>query len=253
MYQNAIVLQPSPAIRYGITSSDLGQPDYSDAILQHTKYTYTLRELGLKVRVLPQNKDFPDSTFIEDVAVCTRDIAVITNPGAPSRKGETAGLRSVLEDYYNSIEEISSPGTLDGGDVMLAEDRLYVGISERTNNEGATKLIKILEKHGLKGYMIPLKNMLHLKSGVSYLSDNILLAASELKDEKQFSGFHIIEVDADESYAANSLWINGKVLVPEGFPKTRKKIEDAGFCTISLNVSEFRKVDGGLSCLSLRF
>jgi dimethylargininase len=114
-------------------------------------------------------------------------------------------------------------------------------------------MIRILQKNGMTGLKVPLKKMLHLKSGVSYLSNNLLLVCGEFKDEKQFTGFRRIEVDEEESYAANSLWVNGRVLVPEGFPKTRQKIEDAGLRTIAIDVSEFRKVDGGLSCLSLRF
>ena len=137
--------------------------------------------------------------------------------------------------------------------MMKAENCYYIGISKRTNNEGAGQLIQILKKKKMTGVRVPLQKMLHLKSGVSYLGNNILLVCGELKVRKEFAGFDRIEVDEDESYAANSLFINGKVLIPEGFPKTRRKIENAGLETIVLDVSEFRKVDGGLSCLSLRF
>jgi dimethylargininase len=136
---------------------------------------------------------------------------------------------------------------------MMVGDRFYIGISGRTNNNGADQLIGILGKHDMSGIKVRLEKMLHLKSGVSYLENNTMLVCGEFKDNKEFSGFARIEVDDDEAYSANSLWINGKVLVPEGFPKTLYKIEKAGFETIVLDVSEFRKVDGGLSCLSLRF
>ncbi len=162
-------------------------------------------------------------------------------------------MRNVLTKYYSSIEEILFPATLEAGDVMMAGSHFFIGISERTNSEGADQLIKILNKNNFNGSKVLLKKMLHLKSGVSYLENNNMLVCGEFIKTKQFESYNRITIDDDESYAANSLWINGKVLVPEGFPKTRKKIEKAGYETIILNVSEFRKIDGGLSCLSLRF
>lgn len=253
MFKNAIVRIPCRNITDGLTSSDLGIPDFSQALEQHSRYIDTLRKIGLKVKVLPRNDLFPDSTFIEDVALCTSSFAVITNPGAESRKGEIAGIRQVLSEFYDNIEEISAPGTLEAGDVMMAGNHFYIGISKRTNLKGARQLIRILKKYGMKGSEIHLRNLLHLKSGVSYLENNIMLVFGELVNPIEFAQFEKIEIDRDESYAANSLWINGKVLVPEGFPGTKEKIEKAGFETIILDVSEFRKLDGGLSCLSLRF
>lgn len=253
MFTNAIVRIPSPSIIDGITSVSLGKPDYDLVMKQHSAYRNTLKKLGLIVEVLPENVLFPDSTFIEDVALCTKTIAVITNPGARSRRGETEGMHHVLSAYFNTIENIIYPGTVEAGDIMMVGDHFYIGVSGRTNNEGADQMIKILENYGFSGSKIILNKMLHLKSGVSYLENNIMLVCGEFKHNKEFTGFDRIEVDEDESYSANSLWINGKVLVPEGFPKTLKKIEEAGFDTIVLDVSEFHKVDGGLSCLSLRF
>jgi dimethylargininase len=253
MFRNAIVLTPSPSLKYGISSSGLGQPDYYLALEQHKIYTETLRFLGLKVKVLPPNELFPDSPFIEDVALCTSEFAVITNPGAESRQGEIVSIKSILEEYYSVIETIKMPGTLEAGDVMKAGNIYFIGISGRTNNSGADQLIRILNKYNLTGSKVPLKEVLHLKSGTSYLENNNMLVCGEFINIKDFEKYNRIMVDEDESYAANSLWVNGKVLVPEGFPKTRIKIEKEGYDTIALNVSEFRKIDGGLSCLSLRF
>jgi dimethylargininase len=253
MFTNAIVRLPSPSIKDGLTSVNLGKPDFILATKQHSDYVNVMSNLNIRVNVLPEHNSFPDSTFIEDVALCTSTFSVITNPGAESRKGEVNGMRQVLEEYYDVIEEIRSPGTLEGGDVMMVGDRFYIGISERTNENGAEQLKVILRRHGLQGITVGLKRMLHLKSGVSYLENNTLLVCGEFKNKKEFSGFKRIEVDDDASYSANSLWVNGKVLVPEGFPKTLYKIEKAGFETLVIDVSEFRKVDGGLSCLSLRF
>jgi len=253
MFRNAIVRLPCPSITEGLTSARLGKPDYSMALVQHTLYTETLRNLGLKVFVLEADDHYPDSTFIEDIALCTSGFAVITNPGAESRRGEIKGIKKVLQEFYDTIEEISYPGTLEAGDVMMTGNHFFIGVSNRTNREGADQLIKILESNGMTGSAIPLRKMLHLKSGASYLDNNKMLVCGELETCSELDRFDRIGVDAAESYAANSLWINGTVLVPDGFPCTKNKIESAGFKTITLNVSEFQKVDGGLSCLSLRF
>ena len=253
MFRNAIVLKPSPSIIEGLSSSNLGEPDFSLASEQHSRYIESLVYLGLEVNILPEKDMFPDSTFIEDIALCTPHCAVIANPGALSRRRETVGIIQVLKEFYKNIEVITSPGTLEAGDVMMVSDHYYIGISSRTNNEGADQLIHILEKHGMTGSKVPLLKMLHLKSGISYLENNNMLVAGEFIHNKEFDDFNLIRIDDYESYAANSLWINGTVIVPEGFPKTRAKIEKAGYNTISLDMSEFRKVDGGLSCLSLRF
>lgn len=253
MFRNAIVCTPCPSVTNGISFSGLGKPDYPIALEQHAKYVETLKLLGLKVRMLPPREQYPDSTFIEDTALCTSSCAIITRPALPSRQGEITGMHKVLEEYYDAIEEILFPATLEAGDIMMAGSHFFIGISARTNMAGADQLIKILNKYKLTGSKVPLSKMLHLKSGVSYLENNNMLVCGEFIDHKEFEKYNRIRVDEDESYAANSLWINDKVLVPEGFPKTRRKIEKAGYETITLDVSEFRKIDGGLSCLSLRF
>jgi dimethylargininase len=252
-FSNAIVRRPCPSIINGLTSVSLGKPDYEKVLEQHSKYVEALRNNGLSVAVLDEDERYPDSTFIEDVALCTPMAAVITNPGAESRSGETEGIRQVLQEFYNAIEEIHHPGTLEAGDVMMTGNHFFIGISGRTNNQGADQLIEILAKYGMTGSKIRLGKMLHLKSGASYLENNNMLVVRELESCKDLERFNRIIVNQNESYAANSLWMNGTVLVPAGFPDIRNKIEKAGYTTIILDVSEFRKVDGGLSCLSLRF
>ena len=252
-FSNAIVRLPCPEMKQGLSSFDFGKPDYLKALRQHSEYIEALKNSGLSVKILEADNRFPDSTFIEDVALCTPKCAIITNPGALTRKGEISGIRQILNEYYTNMEEIISPGTLEAGDVMMVADHFFIGISERTNNKGAHQLTDILQGYGFTCSKVPLKMMLHLKSGVSYLENNNMLVSGEIIDRNEFLRFNRIIVDKDENYAANSLWINGKVLVPYGFQKTRKKIEKAGYDTLILDVSEFRKLDGGLSCLSLRF
>lgn len=237
----------------GLTSVSMGKPDYNRALEQHAKYVEALQTCGVEVKVLEADSRFPDSVFVEDVALCTPACAIITNPGAPTRGGEASEMKPHLEAYYTGIESIKYPGTLDAGDVMMVGKHFYIGNSERTNPEGSDQLIRILNKHKMTGSVVPLKEMLHLKSGLSYLEENRLLISGEFIDHPAFECFHKIEIDPDESYAANSLWVNSTVLVPAGFPKTLKNIEQAGYQTITLDVSEYQKLDGGLSCLSLRF
>jgi dimethylargininase len=179
--------------------------------------------------------------------------AIITNPGAISRKGEIFGIEAVLEKFYSDIEYIKVPGTLDGGDIMNAGTHYYIGLSERTNYSGIQQLQNILDKYKLSSTVIPLKNVLHLKSGVAYLENNNLVASGEFLTKDEFNKFNILEIKEQESYAANCIWINGRVIIPEGFPDSKNIIEKAGYTIIEIDVSEFRKVDGGLSCLSLRF
>lgn len=237
----------------GISSSGLGKPDFNKALEQHRRYVEALEGCGLRVTVLDGDDAYPDSTFIEDVALCTAKFAVVTNPGAPARNGERNGIRPVLQGLFQELGEIRSPGTLDAGDVMMAGDHFYIGLSERTDRQGADQLIALLGKYGMTGSGVPLRTMLHLKTGLSYLEQNNLLIAGEFVDRPEFQGFNRIVVEPQDSYSANSLWINGKVLVPKGYHRTKQKIEQAGYPTVELDVSEFRKLDGGLSCLSLRF
>lgn len=253
MFTKAIVKTPCKNMVNGLTSANLGKPNYDLALEQHQKYIEALQVCGVDVIVLEADENYPDSTFVEDAALLTALCAVITNPGALSRKSEIIAISQTVKKIYSSVEAIETPGTLEAGDVMMAGNHFYIGLSERTNQIGADQLISILSKYGFTGSKVTLDNVLHLKSGASYIENNNLLATNTFINKPEFQKYNLILVEDDESYAANSLWINGKVLVPKGFPKTKKKIEHLGNGTIEVDVSEFRKLDGGLSCLSLRF
>jgi len=253
MFTRAIVRKPGKSLVEGISSANLGKPDYHMALAQHGRYVQALRECGLEVRILEADESYPDSVFVEDTALLTPQFALITNPGVSSRRGETNSIKAVLQNYYSKIEQIHPPGTLEAGDVMMVDNHFYIGLSERTNREGADQAIAMLEKFGMTGSLVKLEDLLHLKTGTSYLENNTLLATGELSRESEFREFKIIEIPDEESYAANCVWINGKVLVPDGFPYTHNRIQKEGFEIISLEMSEFQKLDGGLSCLSLRF
>jgi dimethylargininase len=253
MFSKAIVRKPCKNFLNGLTNASLGKPEYQLALKQHQKYIEVLEECGLKVIVLEADENYPDSTFVEDTALLTPYCAVVTNPGAPSRKGEIKEMYDILKNHFSNIEHILAPGTLEAGDVMKAGKHFYIGISERTNQNGAYQLTKILEKYGYSSSILNVGDTLHLKSGVSYLENNNLLSVDNFIGKADFQKFNLIPVNNDESYAANSLWINDKVIVPYGFPKTKEKIKNEGYTIIEIDVSEFRKLDGGLSCLSLRF
>jgi dimethylargininase len=237
----------------GLRKEDLGRPDYFLALQQHSAYTAALEKCRCNVISLPPDPHHPDSVFVEDTAVIAGELAVIARPGADSRRGETTSIRSVLENYFSRIEEIDPPGTLDAGDVLEVEDHFFIGLSRRTNREGAAQLSGILGEQGKTAGMVPLDSLLHLKSGVSYLGNDTLLLAGELRECEEFRDYNKIDVPEDEEYAANSILVNEKVLMPAGFPKTRKTLMSLCYDILPVDTSEYRKLDGGLSCLSLRF
>ena len=254
MFKNAIVRRPGHSLVNGITSApELGKPDYKTAIKQHDDYIEALKSCELEVTELQADERFPDSCFVEDVAVCTKKFAMIAKPGASSRRGEEKEIIEVIKKFYNNLEYIKEPGTLEGGDVMMVGDHFYIGLSKRTNREGAEQLIEVLKKYGMSGSIVEISEMLHLKSGLAYLGDNILLVTGEFINNLEFKKFNKIMIDEEEIYSANCIRVNDYVLVPAGSPETKEKIKAAGFKVIVVDTSEYRKVNGGLSCLSLRF
>ena len=253
MFTHAITRPPAASYADGITTSDLGRPDLGLALDQHAAYVQALRDCGLEVTVLEPAPAFPDACFVEDSALLTPRGAIVTRPGAESRRGEAALIEAEIEDRFERVAWIEAPGTLDAGDVMMVGDHFYVGMSARTNASGAEQLLAILEGFGLGGETVPMREMLHLKTGVNSLEHNRLLVTGEFVGAPAFQGFECIEVPAAEAYAANSLWINETVLVPAGNPRTLEQIRSHDYAVLELDVSEFRKMDGGLSCLSLRY
>jgi dimethylargininase len=223
---------------------------------QHEAYCRALESCGLRLTRLAADDLFPDATFVEDTAVLTEQDALITRPGAASRVGEIREIEHVLRDFYPQLDSITKPGTLDGGDVCEAGNTFFIGVSQRTNEEGARQLAEFLAELGYQSTSIDIRgvsNILHLKSGLAYLGGKRLLIIDELKDRSEFSGYELISIDAREAYAANCLLINDRVLMASGFPMLRLKLDRLGYEVVTLDMSEFQKMDGGLSCLSLRF
>jgi dimethylargininase len=255
-FNRAILRTPSIDFASGITSADLGKPSFDKALIQHQAYADALRHCGLKLTMLPAVDGYPDATFVEDVAVLTERGAILTNPGAASRNGEAVLIKPVLEGIFSQIFAIIPPGTLDGGDVCQVDDHFYIGVSERTNEEGARQLREILESLHYQAALVdirPLPGVLHLKSALAYLGDRHMLVAEPLRQVRVFEDYHILEVAAAEMYAANCIGVNDFVLMAAGYPKLHRRVKGLGYRLIVLEMSEFQKMDGGLSCLSVRF
>jgi dimethylargininase len=251
-FTHAIVRKPGLNFAQGLTSARLGTPSYDLSLRQHAAYVEALRDLGLRVVVLEAAPNYPDATFVEDTAVVTPDVAVITNPGAEARRGEVDTIEPVLA-RYRETQRIVSPGTVDGGDVLMAGRHFLIGISDRTNRAGAEQLGRILASYGHTWAPVPVGAGLHFKSSVNWIGQDTLLVTEAYADREELEPYDKIVVDPGEAYAANALWVNDCLLVPCGYPKTRDQLERRGFRTVALDVSEMLKMDGGLTCLSLRF
>lgn len=256
MFQRAIVRPPSVNFVEGLTTVDLGPPNYELAVAQHEAYCLALDQCGLTLIRLDADPRHPDSSFVEDTAVLTDKCAILTRPGAPSRAGEVASIRDALAEFYPSSLSIQPPGTVDGGDVCEAGDHFFIGISQRTNEAGARQLAELLAPFGYTTSVVDIRGLsgiLHLKSGIAYLGDKRLVVIAALANLAELRGFDLVAVNADEEYAANCVRVNHHVLVVEGHPLLEGNLRELGYQTIALEMTEFQKMDGGLSCLSLRF
>jgi dimethylargininase len=206
----------------------------------------------LTVETLEVVAGYPDAHFIEDTAVVTPDVAVITRPGAVDRQGEQHSVAEALA-IHRPLTHIESPGTLDGGDVLMIGTHFLIGISERTNEDGARQLGAILESHGNTWQGIPVAAGLHLKSSVNLVGPQTLLVTGDFAGRSELAAFEQVIAPAAEEYVANTLLINGRLIMPAGYPQTRRMLEALDLPITELDTSEFRKMDGGLTCLSLRF
>lgn len=251
-FTHAIVRKPGPNFADGLTTVSLGVPEYALVLTQHAAYVTTLKTLGLQVIELEPLPNHPDAYFVEDTAVIAPDVAVIANMGAPDRQGEELAMAPVLANYRD-VARIELTGTFDGGDVLVVGNHCMIGLSERTNEAGAQQLSTILSRYGYRWDAIPVGAGLHFKSSVNYVGQNTLLIDAAFVDHPAFAGYDKLVIDCDEAYAANTLFINGHLLMPAGFPKTKQQLMTLGFPIIELETSEMRKMDGGLTCLSLRF
>ena len=269
MFTRAIVRLPSPNFSEGLTSADHwadpGPPQFERAVEQHAAYCAALAQCGLTVTSLPPDPNYPDSTFVEDTAIFTERCAVIARPGAASRRGEVMDMSNVVANFYPNLLSIQAPGTLDGGDVCQAGDHFFVGLSERTNEAGGQQFAELLAPFGYTSSSVDIREiggLLHLKSALAYLGDNRLVVTEALDrallryalpNGRATAPYEIVRVSSVEEYAANCIRVNDHVLLAAGYPSFAQTLRGLGYQTIALEMSEFQKMDGGLSCLSLRF
>jgi len=254
----AIVRSPSPNFAAGLTTANLGAPVYEVAQKQHSAYCVALEECGLTVTCLEADPAYPDSTFVEDTAVLTDSGGMLTRPGAASRRGEVQTISDVLRTCLpaSCVGAIQAPATIDGGDICEAGNHFFIGISERTNRAGGEQLAAWVASSGFTASFVDIrheKGLLHLKSGVAYLGENRLVVTDALAQRQEFAGYEYIRVTPEEEYGANCVRINDYVLMPVECVKLAADLQKFGYQTIALEMSEFQKMDGGLSCLSLRF
>ncbi len=252
--RNAIVRRPSSHLGDGLTTASLGAPNFERACEQHAAYCEALRTAGAVVTVLEADPAHPDAHFVEDAAVLIGERAVLARSGAKARLGEA--IREPLATFFADFEEIVAPGTLDGGDVCEAGDRVFVGVSHRTNRAGAEQLATVLARAGKTPVLVDIRRVpgiLHLKSGLAYLGDDRFVVVDALLPVIAISHDRIVRVAPGEEYGANCVRVNDAVLIADGHFRLQRDLSSAGFEARALDVSEFRKMDGGLSCLSLRF
>ena len=251
IFTQAICRRPGRDLGDGITTA-AGHPDFDLACRQFDAYVATLRECGLEVLVLEALEGYPDAHFVEDTAVVTPDVAVITLPGAAARRGERHSIAEALSGR-RTLGHIKPPGTVEGGDVLMVGSHFLIGISDRTNEEGARQLGSILESHGNTWRAVPVAAGLHFKSSVNIVGPSTLLVTEAFAGRDELAEYEQIVVPPGEEYAANTLLINGSLITPAGYRQTRTMLETLDLPVIELDTSEFRRMDGGLTCLSLRF
>ena len=255
-FTHAIVRPPARNFARGLTTAALGAPDHALALAQHAAYVRALEGCGLRVAALPEDPRFPDSTFVEDTAVLTAHLAVLSRPGAASRAGEVDAIRGAVRSSFARVAAIAEPGTHDGGDICEAGDTVFLGVSHRTNEEGARQRASLLDDEGYATRVVDVRTtpgILHLKSGIAWLGARRLAVIPALATHPAFAGWELLVVPEGEEYAANAVLVNGRLLVASGFPRFESLVRGAGLEILPLGMSEYRKMDGGLSCLSLRW
>lgn len=251
-FTHALARRPGKEMTAGITTSNLGRPNIVKALDQFDAYVDALTACGVGVTVLGALEGYPDAHFVEDAAVVAREGAVVTRPGAPSRRGEVSSIAAALQPMRRLVH-IRSPGTIDGGDVLRVGRHFFIGLSDRTNASGAGQMGSALAEFGYTWSTVPVAAGLHFKSSVNAVGEKTLLTTRPFGDHPALAGFNRIVVPAQEEYAANTLLVNGHLIMPAGFPDTRRQLKTLDKPIVEVDVSEFRKMDGGLTCLSLRF
>lgn len=254
-FRRAITRKPGKSIVGGLRAEDIGTPDLARMLEAHAAYVAALRSTGAEVVELPSLEDYPDSVFVEDTMLCLPDLAIAMRPGAPTRMGEVAEMRPAIAGFYGDrIAEITAPGTIEGGDILVTEREILVGLSARTNREGVAQLSDIV---GECGYAVRLvetpAGVLHFKTDCGLLAPETILSTRRLAVSGCFKGYEVLLVPDGEEAASNCIRFNNLVVMAAGFPRTAEMLTSHGYEVVQIDNGECAKLDGGMSCLSLRF
>ena len=253
-FTHAIARKPSARIVDGLRAVDTGTPDLRQFQQDHAHYVSLLASTGAEVSVLESLDEFPDSVFVEDAALCLPEVAIAMRPGAPSRVGEAAAMAPVLSGFYDDVISIVGPGFIDGGDILVSESEILVGRSARTDAAGIAELAQITSQWNYQVREVETPaGVLHFKTDCSLMDEETVLATRRLSDSGCFDGYRIISTAEGENAAANAIRFNELVIMPAGFPRTAEKLDAAGYAVREVGNTEAAKLDGGMSCLSLRF
>ncbi|WP_308917886.1 dimethylarginine dimethylaminohydrolase family protein [Jannaschia sp. LMIT008] len=252
-FTRAIVRRPADSAVDGLRAEDIGTPDLGAMRADHAAYVAALEETGASVTVLPPLPAYPDAQFVEDTALCLPQGAVLMRPSAPSRAGEVATIEPVLRDHYETVVPLTR-GRIEGGDVLVSAREVLVGLSARTDTVGVAALRAVTEGwgHSVREVRTP-AGVLHLKTDCGLLADDTVLATERLAASGCFDGYRVLRVPAGEEAAANCIRFNDVVIMPAGFPRTAEMLDREGFAIVPIGNAECAKLDGGMSCLSLRF
>ncbi len=252
-FTHAIVRAPSASVTDGLRAVDSGTPDPSQFAADHAAYVAALQAAGAEVIALPALEDFPDSVFVEDAALCLPNGAVVMRPGAPSRLGEAAAMAPTLRYVYGQVETVED-GFIEGGDILVTDREILVGLSARTDAMGVAALRAIVEPWGytVRELATP-PDVLHFKTDCGLLDGETVLATERLAATGCFADYRVVPVEPGEEPCANCIRFNGVVLFPAGFPKTAARLRDEGYDLVELPNEQAALIDGGMSCLSLRF
>ena len=252
-FGHAMTLAPALSAINGLRSEDRGAVDIGVMIKQHRDYIEALKYAGAEVTELNALAEFPDAQFVEDTALCLPGVVIMMRPGAASRRGEVAPMRDVLSKRFDNIEDISE-GYIEAGDILTTPTEILVGLSSRTDVEGTKQLQSILQRYGfsVRVFNTP-PEVLHFKSDCSLIDDSCLLSTKRLASSGCFAGYNVLLVPEGEEEAANMIRYNEHIIMAKGFYKTEEMLKENGFNVLTVANSECAKIDGGMSCLSLRF
>lgn len=254
-FRRAITRKPGRSIVDGLRAEDIGTPDLARMLEAHATYVATLRSTGAEVVELPPLEDYPDAVFVEDTMLCLPELAIAMRPGAPTRMGEVAEMRPAIAEFYGDrIAEITAPGTIEGGDILVTGHEILVGLSARTNREGVAQLTDIVSEYGYNLRLVETpEGVLHFKTDCGLLAPNTILSTRRLAASGCFEGYEVLLVPEGEEAASNCIRFNNLVIMAAGFPRTAEMLTSHGYEVVQIDNSDCAKLDGGMSCLSLRF